>query len=157
MSVEITDHTEEVMSAFNAAMQRALESIGMKAEAYAIAKVPTDSSNLKQSITHEVVGDEVYIGTDVYYAPYVELGTGKYAGGGDGWWVYVKGSMASSIAAHGKRYSEKEARQIVAILRSKGLEAHMTQGRKPTHFLKNAAQNHAAEYGEMVRKELENA
>ncbi len=63
MSVEITDNTEEVKAALKAAVQRALERIGLRAERYAIQNVPVDTSNLKQSIKHMVVGDEVYIGT----------------------------------------------------------------------------------------------
>ena len=157
MSVELTDNTDEFKAALNAALQRGLEKIGLKAEGYAILKVPVAEGTLKQSITHKVEGDEVYVGSDLYYAPYVELGTGIFAGKGDGWWVYVKGANASSIAAHGKRYTEEEARKVVAILQSKGLDAHMTHGRKPAHFLRDAAMNHAQEYGEMLRQELENA
>jgi len=157
MSTELIDNSGDVKAAFNAALNRALEKIGLKAEGYAILKVPVAEGTLKQSITHKVEGDEVYVGSDLFYAPYVELGTGVFAGKGDGWWVYVKGATASSIAAHGKRYTEEKARQVVAILKSKGLDAHMTQGRKPTHFLRDAALNHAQEYGEILRQELENA
>jgi HK97 gp10 family phage protein len=129
----------------------ALEEIGMLAERYAKMLCPVDTGNLRNSITHTV--DEgnlvAYLGTPVEYATYVEYGTGVHGengGTGAGWWVYVTGGGSGQNKVHGKRYTEQEARKIVAILKSKGLDAHMTQGQKPTHFLKNAVQEHADEY-----------
>lgn len=69
-----------------AATRRALETIGLLAEGYAQDKCPVGTpestgipnyvgGTLRDSITHEVDGDSVYVGTNVYYAPYVELGT----------------------------------------------------------------------------------
>lgn len=69
-----------------AATRRALETIGLLAEGYAQDKCPVGTpestgipgyvgGTLRDSITHEVKGDSVYVGTNVYYAPYVELGT----------------------------------------------------------------------------------
>lgn len=69
-----------------AATRRALETIGLLAEGYAQDKCPVGTpestgipgyqgGTLRDSITHEVSGDSVYIGTNVEYAPYVELGT----------------------------------------------------------------------------------
>ena len=58
---------------------RALEMIGIQAEGYAKALCPVDTGTLRNSITHQVdmSVDGVYIGTNVEYAPYVELGTVK--------------------------------------------------------------------------------
>lgn len=50
-----------------------------------------DSGTLRNSITHQVVGNVGYVGTNLEYAPYVEYGTGKYAANGEGRltpWVY---------------------------------------------------------------------
>lgn len=69
-----------------AATRRALETIGLLAEGYAKDKCPVGTpestgipgyvgGTLRNSITHEVDGDSVYIGTNVEYAPYVEMGT----------------------------------------------------------------------------------
>lgn len=82
MSLEIkTDNTELVVDGINAAVLRALEQIGMAAEGYAKDLCPVDTGNLRNSITHTV--DEkngaAYIGTNVEYGPYVELGTAKQA------------------------------------------------------------------------------
>ena len=62
---------------------RALEMIGLKAEKYAKALAPVDTGNLRNSITHQVRAEEhaVHIGTNVEYAPYVELGTKNKTGG----------------------------------------------------------------------------
>lgn len=69
-----------------AATRRALETIGLLAEGYAKRACPVGTpestgipgyvgGTLRDSITHEVSGDSAYIGTNVEYAPYVELGT----------------------------------------------------------------------------------
>lgn len=89
MNVEVTSHREEVEAALIEARDRALEIIGMKVERYAKALCPVGTSEstgkkgyrggtLRNSITHRVEEDEVHIGSNVEYAPYVELGTGPY-------------------------------------------------------------------------------
>lgn len=64
-------------NASNEAIERALEAIGLAAEGYAKMKCPVDTGNLRNSITHGTMEDAAYIGTNVEYAPYVELGTSK--------------------------------------------------------------------------------
>ena len=72
---EITkDNTADVKSAKQEAVARGLEMIGLQAEGYAKGLCAVDTGNLRNSITHEVGGDEVYVGTNVEYAPYVEFG-----------------------------------------------------------------------------------
>lgn len=73
------DNTEEVSQGIQRAIDRALEEIGLAAEGYAKRACPVDTGNLRNSITHEVDAAEkaVYIGTNVEYAPYVELGTSR--------------------------------------------------------------------------------
>lgn len=77
MSYTIKDNTDEVLGELEKAMARALERIGLSAEGYAKKECPVDTGNLRNSITHAVEMDEkaAYIGTNVEYAPYVELGT----------------------------------------------------------------------------------
>lgn len=80
MSAEIVqDNTDEVKRALQSAMAKALEEIGLTAEGYAKKACPVDTGRLRNSITHAVVEGEkaVYIGTNVEYAPYVELGTSR--------------------------------------------------------------------------------
>lgn len=73
------DNTRQVADGIDSAVGAALEEIGLLAENYAARKCPVDTGNLRGSITHEVdTGDNaVYIGTNVEYAPYVELGTSR--------------------------------------------------------------------------------
>lgn len=75
----IQDNTEQVVDGIDSAIGVALEKIGLLAENYAEKKCPVDTGNLRGSITHEVdAGDNaVYIGTNVEYAPHVELGTSR--------------------------------------------------------------------------------
>lgn len=75
--VIIEDNREQVEHAINQAIAAALEECGQAAERFAKAKCPVDTGRLRNSITHAIdMGEEaVYIGTNVEYAPYVELGT----------------------------------------------------------------------------------
>ena len=80
MSVTVKqDNTKQVTHGIESAIGVALEKIGLLAEGYAQMKCPVDTGNLRASITHEVDagGKAVYIGTNVEYGPYVELGTSK--------------------------------------------------------------------------------
>lgn len=73
------DNTEQVVDGIDSAIGIALEKIGLLAENYAEKKCPVDTDHLRASITHEVdtADNAVYIGTNVEYAPYVELGTSR--------------------------------------------------------------------------------
>lgn len=73
------DNTAQAAAGIDSAVAAALEEIGLLAEGYAEKKCPVDTGNLRGSITHEVDagGGAVYIGTNVEYAPYVELGTSR--------------------------------------------------------------------------------
>lgn len=71
------DNTEQWARLFNQALTKGLEEIGLTAEGYAKKACPVDTVRLRNSITHVVRANEkaVYIGTNVEYGPYVELGT----------------------------------------------------------------------------------
>jgi HK97 gp10 family phage protein len=75
VSAGFVDNSEEVLRLFEEATERALEKIGLVAEGYAKKLTPVDTGRLRNSISHEVDGQDVYIGTNVEYAPYVEMGT----------------------------------------------------------------------------------
>lgn len=78
MSVDvIEDNTVMVVDGMNAAIRKALEEIGLLAESYAKARCPVDTGRLRNSITHVTQVTDAYIGTNVEYGPYVELGTRK--------------------------------------------------------------------------------
>lgn len=77
--IHITDNSEKVASELESAIRRGLEAIGLVAEGHAKKAAPVDTGNLRNSITHAVEGKAAYIGTNVEYAPPVELGTSKMA------------------------------------------------------------------------------
>lgn len=74
MSVTIKDNTQQVLSALEKAKKQGLEAIGMTAEGHAKKNTPVDTGRLRNSITHTADSNAAYIGTNVEYAPYVELG-----------------------------------------------------------------------------------
>ena len=75
MGVKFTDNSETVLSALKQKKLQALEAVGATAERHAKAITPVDTGRLKGSIAHASADDAAYIGTNVEYAPYVELGT----------------------------------------------------------------------------------
>ena len=160
MSVEvrITDNSKQTLEELNKAVAAALEGMGNQCVSYAMNNIEaagrTDTHTMHNSINHKVnMGSEtVHVGTNVEYAPYHEYGTGKFAGGSGGYWVYVAGGGGGG--GSGKRYTFEKAKQVVAILRQKGLDAHMTDGLKPIHFLKNAVADHIDVYKAIITKYL---
>lgn len=79
VSADVESHADEALQAMDQAKQRALEEIGLLAESYAKQYCPVDTGRLRNSISHAVSESEqaAVIGTNVEYAPYVELGTSK--------------------------------------------------------------------------------
>lgn len=159
VTIEFTDNSNKTKAEVEEAIQRALTKIGITAENHAVdnirSTVKQSKGTLANSIDSKVVDDTVYVGSNLEYAIYNEFGTGVYGQNAtSGYWVYVAGNESQSEHAKGKRYTEAEAKKIVAILRSKGLDAHMTQGMKPKHFLKKAVQDHVSEYQQIMDNEL---
>ena len=82
MSVVFTSHAFDALTAEGKAKRRALEIIGGKAESYAKRLCPVDTGRLRNSITHQQFDDDTeVVGTNVEYAPYVELGHHTSSGG----------------------------------------------------------------------------
>ena len=77
VDVNVSDFTEEITEGIKEAIQRALIRIGLECEAYAKELCHVRTGRLRNSITHYADGDSVYVGTNVEYAPFVELGTSK--------------------------------------------------------------------------------
>lgn len=135
MAKIVDDHIDEIIAAKNLAIARAMEEIGIDAEKFAKALCPTGTSEstgkkgyrggtLKNSITHKVTSDggvaSVAVGSNVEYAPFVELGTGpnfvpppewetfepyKKKGGGHGY-VYPRPFLRPAIEDHLKHYND---------------------------------------------------
>lgn len=79
MSVKFTSYKHEVQAEIKESIKRALEICGGMAERHAVQNIHKNrsirTSTLVNSITHQKVDDyTMAVGTDVKYAPYVELG-----------------------------------------------------------------------------------
>lgn len=83
-SMKITvkqDNTDAVYNTLQSAMLTALTEMGLVAQGYAQDLCPVDTGRLVNSIKSGVISSEkcAYIGTNVEYAAYVELGTSRMA------------------------------------------------------------------------------
>lgn len=75
MKYDVISNRQAVLSAVEGAVKKGLEVCGGKAETYAKKLCPVDTGRLRASITHQPEGwDTQLIGTNVEYAPFVELG-----------------------------------------------------------------------------------
>ena len=77
MKVDYKDNSQQILSAMEKGKHNALTAIGASAETYAKKATPVDTGRLRNSISHAVDGEAAYIGSNVEYAPYVELGTSR--------------------------------------------------------------------------------
>ena len=150
-NIEITeDNTAEVLRALSKASIRALETIGGMMEANAKKEITNvvygtppgwyrRTGALRNSITHKTDGDSVVVGSNLEYAPYVELGTGKeYSPPPD--WI-------ESQAQRGKGrdrwyYKDEEGKWHVGV------------PQKPRPFLRPAVENYIDKYKEVAENEL---
>ena len=78
MSYTYKDNTDEVLAALEKAKKNGLTAIGLTAEGNAKKNLypghGLDTGRLRNSISHATDDEAAYIGTNVEYAPYVELG-----------------------------------------------------------------------------------
>ena len=83
MEVDYTDNSEQVLAAMEKGKRNALTAIGASAETHTKDNITADklvdTGRLRNSISYTVDGEAAYIGTNVEYAPYLELGTKKIA------------------------------------------------------------------------------
>lgn len=77
IKVQVTSNKDEVLKAAEAAISRAMERIGLRAERMAKTYCPVDTGRLRSSISHTSTEKSAIIGTNVEYAPFVELGTSR--------------------------------------------------------------------------------
>ena len=71
----VKDNTDEVIAALGKGIKRGLEAVGITAEKYAKKyETAVDTGRLRNSISHATDDEAAYIGTNVEYAPYIELG-----------------------------------------------------------------------------------
>ncbi len=129
----VENHTQEVKDQLERAIQTALKTVGTQAVAHAVEEITAvgavDTGRLRSSITSEVEDKTVYLGTNVYYAPYVELGTGIYASNGSG-------------------------RKSSWVYKDEDGNWHRTSGMKARPFIKPAIEKNQSEYRQIFEEAL---
>ena len=134
-NVTFQDFTIEVQGAMDSRINAALEECAGELESQAARNTRGDGETKGKWAHH--VDDEKHvatIGNPLENAIWEEFGTGEHALGGKGrrggYWVFVKGSSKKS--KNSKTYTLKEAKRVMAIMRSKGLDAYYTNGKEPS-------------------------
>ena len=139
MGLKIIDHSEEAMRQIEQAIRRGLEKCGQKAEGYAKMACPVDTGLLRNSITHVVDGsaldyyyradtgtasgeyhfnapkkDEptVTIGTNVEYAPYIEMG---HIQAKSGTYVAPRRFLESAATQHTAEYKDLLEKELAKL------------------------------------------
>lgn len=141
MPVQFIDNSIKVKAALNDATIAWLYEAAGEIESAAKRNSRVDTSDLKTSWKHKVDESkgQATIGSPLQNAIWEEYGTGEFAmnkDGRKGYWVFVKGGKIHS--SNPKTYTLEKAKQVVAIMRSKGLDAYYTKGKKPNRTLFNA-------------------
>lgn len=135
VDVKIETNKDLFLNAMEEQVLLALELVGMQAEGHAkdyiTAAGRVDTGRLRSSVAHAVDSGEkaVYIGSNVEYAVYNEVGTGIHAEGGGG-------------------------RKTPWMFEGRDGEMHWTAGMTPVHMFKNAAANHTDEYTAIIERTL---
>lgn len=142
--VEMTDNTAEVLAALGRASARAMEIIGGKAESYAkqniTDKKAVDTGALRNSITHKADGGAMIVGSNIEYAPYIELGTGKEYDPPPDW---IENNAKRGRGLDKWYYKDKLTG-----------EWHVGFPQKPRPFLRPAIEDHVQEYKAIAEAEL---
>ena len=131
MDIDFKSHVDDVLSSLISKKDKALEMCGILAEGYAKENLTSsgavDTGNLRNSVAHKAVNDTEYVGTNVEYGVYVELGTGIYTAGG---------------------------RQTPWVYQDEKGQWHRTRGMKARPFIKPAAADHVAQYNQVIEDTL---
>ena len=122
------------------------------------AKIKAPKGDIQQSISYTLDGLQAIVFTPVFYAPYVEYGTGIFAEGEGGGrsevpWVFVEGSRSNGESKK-KQYTLATAKRAMAMLREKGLPAFYTYGQKPQPYMRPALDENRDKIKEILREAL---
>lgn len=143
MAVEFHDFSVSVKAAIDDAMKAYLYEAAGELEAQTKRNVPGGNKfypQQKNAWTYKVDESkgEAVVGNPLESSLWTEFGTGEYALHGDGrkgYWVYVNDGSVNIGSSYtykgGKQYTLQEAKETVAYLRAKGLDAHYTKGQTP--------------------------
>lgn len=122
-------------------------------------KAPKGDGTLIQSITSKVDNLVGQIYTPLFYAPYVEYGTGLFSTSPEGGrkevpWVYILGQHNENSKK--TIYTEETANQTVAMLRADGIPAVKSYGQEPQPYLRPALDENREEVIRLLREALLN-
>lgn len=145
MAVHFEDNSMQVRAALDAACIAFLHEAGGELEAQTKRNMPSGHWYAQQSNNWSYRVDEskgeCTVGNPLEQSLWTEFGTGEYSiapqGGRKGYWVYVKGSDGVR-SRNPKNYTLTEAKRIVAMMRSDGLNAYYTKGQRPHRPLQKA-------------------
>jgi hypothetical protein len=142
-NVIFEDFTIQVQEAMDEKINIALEECAGELESQVKRNTRVKSAKTKNSWKHTVDkgSHTAIVGSNDENAIWEEFGTGSYAekGGRMGYWVFVAGENGGgSRRTNGKAYTLEEAKRVMAYLRSKGLEAYYTKGKRPSKAFRNA-------------------
>ena len=138
VDIKITDNSKQVLEEADEQFGALLEALAMAAEDFAKLNITNfvndsgkvgrvDTGAMRNSITHQIIGKEAFIGTNNEYAVYHEFGTGVYASDGNG-------------------------RKSPWMFKDRKGVWHYTRGLKPVHFLKYAVTKHKKDYEAIIEK-----
>lgn len=131
------DYTGDVLRELDSKIEAILEAWGIQGVGAVVDIITSesrvDTGAMRNSISHQVdAGDKsVYIGTNIEYAIYHELGTGIYLEGGGG-------------------------RQTPWAYQDASGEWHRTRGMKPIHMIKNGVSGSVNDFKSIANDILKN-
>lgn len=112
VTVKVNSNKEATLQEFKERKRVALEAIGLQGETNAKMHITAvgavDTGRLRNSITHATDDDSAYIGTNVEYGIYVEMGTGIFAEEGNWRIIGMKPRpfLAPAVQEHVDEYKE---------------------------------------------------
>ena len=159
-SINFEDFTGEITQEIENIILNWLEEASSELESQTATRTGTSAYHreIASKWTHTVDSSnyKAYIGNPLENALWVEYGTGEYALKGDGrkgYWVFVKDSNGTSSRST-KQYTLQEAKQTVAFMRSKGLDAMYTCGQEPKRPLHYAFINNEEMIKDVLKSQL---
>lgn len=132
VSIKSIKNIDSLLNKLNtiSTLQVPLEKACIVVENAAKANCPVNTGILRGSITHQVEGNEGYIGTNIEYAPYVEIGTGLFS-------------------------SMQNGRQTSWKYQTADGQWFTTSGQQPQPFLKPALDRNKDKVEQTIKTELE--
>jgi len=74
---KFTDNTDKVMAEIERLSEQKLTKAALMVERTAKQLVPVKTGTLRRSITHKVEKNKAIVGSNIEYAPHIEMGTVK--------------------------------------------------------------------------------